>query len=132
MTAVMCCCRWLLVICGKLSYTHTYTHTYTHNTHNNYTCLITENFQATTGERSVTFFWPSPSIVPIGNITGFNISCSPSPPSLPLSFSEAGTHAVRGFSPNTVYNCSLKTHVGQQTIIKDVSIVIRTKEDCKF
>ena len=93
--------------------------------------LLTGNVQVTSGERSVTFSWPPPSIVPVEKITGYNISCSPLPTSLPLSFSESGTHTVWGFSPNTTYNCSLETYSGQQ-MIQTVSLVITTKEDSKF
>ena len=40
-------------------------------------------------------------------VTGYTLTCSPSPSSLPQSLSHTGSIRVTGFSPNTLYSCSL-------------------------
>ena len=91
-----------------------------------------ENFQATAGEREVTFSWSTPSIS--APITGYNLSCSPSPSSLPRSFTLSGMYTMTGFYPNTVYNCSLVSYNSYNTMRSAVIFTTLTSdhEDCKF
>ncbi|CAI8025893.1 Receptor-type tyrosine-protein phosphatase delta [Geodia barretti] len=69
-----------------------------------------EMFRAVAGEREVEFSWsPPPPTQQNGVITSYTLSCSPSPSSLPQSPSSQsfGSLSVTGFSPNTLYSCSL-------------------------
>ena len=66
-----------------------------------------ETFVAEAAERDVTFSWSPPNVtLRNGNIIGYNLSCSPSPSSLPQSFPESGTYTVAHFSPSTTHACS--------------------------
>ena len=64
-----------------------------------------------------------------GVITSYTLSCSPSPSSLPLSPSHSGSLAVAGFSPNTLYSCSLVASNSQGSRPPD-TLSFTTKEDC--
>ena len=82
------------------------------------------------GEREVVFSWSPP--LPIrqnGVITSYILSCSPSPSSLPLSPSHSGSLTVAGFSPNTLYSCSLVASNSQGSGPPD-TLSFTTKEDC--
>ena len=65
-------------------------------------------FKAVAGERHVVFSW-SPHVTDLhGAIDNYTLSCSPSPSSLPQSpSSQSGSLTATGFSPNTLYSCSL-------------------------
>ncbi|CAI8054372.1 hypothetical protein GBAR_LOCUS29676 [Geodia barretti] len=67
-----------------------------------------EMFKAVAGERYVVFSW-SPHVTHLhGAIDNYTLSCSPSPSSLPQSpSSQSGSLTATGFSPNTLYFCSL-------------------------
>ena len=90
----------------------------THCTNSNGLCFSSappgapEMFKASAGERQVNFTWsPPPQTLPSVLITSYTVYCTPSLTSLPLStpttpFSSI-TRVVEGFSPNTVYNCSV-------------------------
>ena len=87
-------------------------------------------FQAVAGEREVDFSWSQPAVaLRNGNITGYTLSCSPLPASLPLTLELPVAH-VDKFSPNTLYNCSVVAHNSQGTG-PTTNIVFNTKEDCK-
>ena len=62
-------------------------------------------FKAVAGEKHVVFFW-SPHVTHLhGAIDNYTLSCSPS---LPQSTSfQSGSLTATGFSPNTLYFCSL-------------------------
>ena len=64
---------------------------------------------AVTGKRQVLFSWSPPPVTQHnGVLTNYTISCSPSPSSLPQSLSHQNTSTtVAGFSPNTLYTCSV-------------------------
>ena len=68
-----------------------------------------EIFEAVAGQRQVVFTWsPLPVTQRNGVITNYTLSCSPSPSTLPQSpSSQSGSLTVTGFSPNTLYSCSL-------------------------
>ena len=67
-----------------------------------------EDFSAEAAERDVTFSWSPPNAtLRNGHITGYNLSCSPSPSSLPQSFPESGTYRVAHYSPSNTGACSL-------------------------
>ena len=88
-------------------------------------------FQAVAGEREVVFSWSPPAVaLRNGNITGYTLSCSPSPASLPLTIAQPGTR-VQNFSPNSTYNCSIVAH-NIQGSGPPINIVFSTMEDCKF
>ncbi|CAI8023704.1 Down syndrome cell adhesion molecule-like protein 1 homolog [Geodia barretti] len=75
-----------------------------------------EMFGAVAGEREVEFSWsPPPPTQQNGVITSYTLSCSPSPSSLPQSPSSqsSGSLSVTGFSPNTLYSCSLTANNSQ-------------------
>ena len=87
-----------------------------------------ENFQASAGEREVTFSWSAPSVST--PVTGYTLSCSPPPSSLPLSFSQSGTHTLARFHPDTSYNCSLVAY-NRYNIGPPATVIVATKEDCE-
>ena len=65
-------------------------------------------FVAVAGEREVMFSWsPPPVTQQNGVISSYTLSCSPSPSSLPQFPTQSGSLTVIGFSPNTLYSCSL-------------------------
>ena len=67
-----------------------------------------EGFEARAGEREIVFSWSLPPVVERnGVITNYTLTCSPSPSSLPQSPTQSGTLTVTGFSPNTLYSCSV-------------------------
>ena len=83
------------------------------------------------GERHVTFSWsPPPVTLRNGNITGYTLSCSPSPASLPLNLSQPGTHLVERFSPDTNYECSVVAYNSPGSG-PPASTHFSTQEDCK-
>ena len=90
-----------------------------------------EDFQATAGERRVTFFWTPPSTA-TPSVHGYTLSCSPSPATLPQSFPQSGSYTVGGFSPDTVYNCSVAAYTSQIIGPPATSTAFTTTEDnCK-
>ena len=66
-------------------------------------------FTSIEGKREVFFSWSPPPVTQHnGVLTSYTLSCSPSPSSLPQSLSiQTTSKTVAGFSPNTVYTCSL-------------------------
>ena len=65
-------------------------------------------FEVLAEQRLVNFSWsPPPPSQQNGIITNYSLSCSPSPSSLPLSFSQSGSYIVGGFTPDTGYTCSV-------------------------
>ena len=42
-----------------------------------------------------------------GNITAYTLSCQPDVVTLPATYSLSGRYSINGFSPATVYNCSV-------------------------
>ena len=86
------------------------------------------NFQAAVGERKVIFSW-SPSNGST-SIIGYNVTCTPSPATLPQSFPQSGAHSVGGFSPQTSYNCSVAAYTSQ-TVGEPATVVFTTDEDSK-
>ena len=66
-------------------------------------------FEAEVGEREVVFTWSPPTTAQQNTraIVNYTLSCSPSPSSLPQTHSQLGSLTVAGFSPNTLYSCSL-------------------------
>ena len=70
-------------------------------------------FEVVAGQRQVHFSWsPPPVTQQNGLITNYNLSCSPSPSSLPQSPSQSGPLTVAGFSPDTSYSCSVVANNG--------------------
>ena len=88
-------------------------------------------FDVIAGQRQVNFSWSPPSLEDQnGIITDYTLSCSPSPSSLPLSFTQSGSFTVPGFSPNTEYSCSVVASNGLGPGPTSV-IVFSTQKDCK-
>ena len=90
-------------------------------------------FGAVAGEREVKFSWsPPPPTQQNGVITSYTLSCSPSPSSLPQSPSSqsSGSLSVAGFSPNTLYSCSLTAENSQGS--GPPAVVTFTTKDCKL
>ena len=90
--------------------------------------FFSEIFEVVAGQRQVNFTW-SPALVTINNTvtTNYTLYCSPSIPSLPLSLTHAGSFIVTGFTPNTVYSCSIvasDSHASQNK-------TFTTQQDCK-
>lgn len=72
------------------------------------------NLQANAGEREVTLSWSLPDVtLRNGNVTGYTVTCSPSPTSPPQSFTQSGAHVVGGLSPGSMYNCSVVANNSQ-------------------
>ena len=91
-------------------------------------------FWTVAGEREVEFSWsPPPPTQQNEVITSYNLSCSPSPSSLPQSPSSqsSGSLSVAGFSPNTLYSCSLTADNSQGSGPPAV-VTFSTEEDCKL
>ena len=90
--------------------------------------VVSEIFEAIPGQRQVNFTWP-PSLVTRNNtlITNYTLYCYPSILSLPLSLTHAGSFIVTGFTPDTVYSCSIvasDSHASQNK-------TFTTHQDCK-
>ena len=80
-------------------------------------------------KRKVSISW-SPPIVHVSTpITGYTLSCSPSPATLPQSFPQSGTYTVAGLTPDTTYNCSLVAYNNHNTGPSAVA-TFATKDDC--
>ena len=90
-------------------------------------------FRAVAGEREVEFSWSPPAPTQQnGVITSYPLSCSPSPSSLPQSpSSQSGSLTATGFSPNTLYSCSLTAENSQGSGPPAV-VTFTTEEDCKL
>ena len=90
--------------------------------------VVPEIFEAIPGQRQVNFTW-SPALVKRNNtlITNYTLYCYPSIPSLPLSLTHAGSFIVTGFTPDTVYSCSV---VASDTLISQ-NMTFTTQQDCK-
>ena len=73
---------------------------------------------------------PPPVTERNGIITNYTLSCSPSPPSLPQSTSQSESLIVNGFSPNTLYSCSVVATISQRSGPPS-TISFTTPEDCK-
>ena len=90
-----------------------------------------DTFSAEAGERQVVFFWcpPNDDTSCTAPAPSFSLSCHPSSsPSSSLSLtSDVGTNTLTGFSPTTLYNCSVSVH---NQILRNISFT--TSEDCKF
>ena len=59
---------------------------------------------------TLSFFWnPPPEETQNGVITSYTLSCQPEQalPSLPVTYTAAGTYVISGFSAATLYNCSV-------------------------
>ena len=88
---------------------------------------------AVAGKRQVLFSWsPLPVTQHNGVLTNYTISCSPSPSSLPQSlFHHQNTSTtVAGFSPNTLYTCSVAAW-NTQGSGPPAYTTFTTVEDCK-
>ena len=92
-----------------------------------------EKFEAVAGQRQVVFTWSPPPVTQRnGVITNYTLSCSPSPSSLPQSpSSQSVSLTVTGFSPNTLYSCSLVA-TNSQGSGPPSNISFTTLEDCKI
>ena len=88
-----------------------------------------EMFVADAGQRQVTFSWSPPHMTQL--ITSYNLSCSPSPSSLPQSPSQAGPLTVAGFSPDSSYSC-LVVATNSQGSGPPAHITFMTLQDCKY
>ena len=89
-------------------------------------------FDRSAGERQVTFSWSPPLLSQQNGVTtNYTLSCSPSPSSLPLTTSRAGSFTVGGFIPNTSYSCSIVAHTGLG-FGPPSYISFTTLEDCKI
>ena len=77
----------------------------------------------------MTFSWSAPRMS--APITSYNLSCSPSPSSLPRSFTLSGTYTLTGFYPETSYVCSLVAYNGLSAGPMTY-VAFTTKEDCKL
>ncbi|CAI8044499.1 hypothetical protein GBAR_LOCUS24676 [Geodia barretti] len=88
---------------------------------------------AVPGEREVVFSWSPPPVTQRnGVITGYTISCSPSPSSLPHSTSsEVTSLRLAGFSPGTSYSCSLVASNSQGSG-PPANSSFKTKEDNSY
>ena len=93
---------------------------------------VPEEFEAEAGQRQVVFTWsPPPATQHSGSITNYTLSCSPSPSSLPQSpSSQSGSLTATGFSPNTLYSCSLTANNNRGTGPQAMTS-FTTLEDCK-
>ena len=91
-----------------------------------------EVFEADADQRRVVFTWSPPPVTQHnGIITNYTLSCSPSPSSLPLSTSsQSESLIVTGFSPNTLYSCSVMATISQRSGPPS-TISFTTPEDCK-
>ena len=90
-------------------------------------------FGAVAGEREVEFSWsPPPPTQQNGVIISYTLSCSPSPTSLHQSPSShsSGSLSVAGFSPNTLYSCSMTAENSQGSGPPAVA-TFTTQQDCK-
>lgn len=87
-------------------------------------------FQAIAGQRQVTFSWSPPPFFP--GVTGYTLTCVPSPTTLPLSSSQSGSFTVGGFTPNTFYSCSVVANYNDTDQGRPANLFFTTLEDCKI
>ena len=94
--------------------------------------VVPETFEPVAGQRQVNFTW-SPSLITRNNTvtTNYTLYCSPFTSSLPLSLTHAGSFIVTGFTPNTVYKCSLMAS-NELVCAPSLNITFTTKQDCKY
>ena len=93
-----------------------------------------EMFEAVPGERRVVFSWSPPPITQQnGPLTSYTLSCSPSPPSQPLTIPPESRPSltVTGLSPNTDYTCSVTADNSRGSGPSE-NLAFRTVDDCKF
>ena len=91
-----------------------------------------EMFERVTGQRQVEFSWSPPPVTQRnGVITSYTLSCSPSPSSLPLFPSQSGPLIVTGFSPNTLYSCSVVA-TNSQGSGPPATTTFTTQQDCNL
>ena len=89
-----------------------------------------EMFVAVAGVREVVFTWSPPPPTQLNRIiTNYNLSCSPPPSSTPPFFSLSLSLTVAGFSPNTLYSCSVMA-INRQGAGPLTSVSFTTKPDC--
>ena len=89
-----------------------------------------EMFEAEVGQREVSFSWSPPPVTQRnGVITSYNLSCSPSPSSLPHQ-TPSGPLTVAGFTPDTAYSCSLVA-TNSQGSGPSTTTSFTTQQDCK-
>ena len=89
-------------------------------------------FDGSAGERQVTFSWSPPLLSQQNGVTtNYTLSCSPSPSSLPLTTSRAGSLTVGGFTPNTSYSCFIVAQA-RFSFGPPSYISFMTLEDCKI
>ena len=91
---------------------------------------IPEGFIVVVGQRQVTFSWSPPPLANSGTTTSYALSCSPSPPSLPLTTSQSGPLTVDGFTPNTDYTCHVVAAIDMVSG-PPANHIFRTLEDSK-
>ena len=93
-----------------------------------------EMFEAVPGERVVEFSWSPPPITQRnGPLTSYNISCSPSLPSQPLTIPAESrpSFTVTGLTPNTDYTCSVTADNSRGSGPPENG-TFTTMEDCKI
>ena len=89
-----------------------------------------EMFKGEVGQREVMFSWSPPPVTQRnGVITSYNLSCSPSPSSLPHQ-TPSGPLTVAGFTPDTAYSCSLVA-TNSQGSGPPATTSFTTQQDCK-
>ena len=93
---------------------------------------VPEEFEVEAGQRQVVFTWsPPPATQHSESITNYTLSCSPSPSFLPQPpSSQSGSLTATGFSPNTLYSCSLTANNNRGTGPPAITS-FTTLEDCK-
>ena len=92
------------------------------------------NFTVTPGARSMTFSWAPPNATQRnGMITGYSLSCTPQTAGgdITMQYTQDGTFPLEGFTPATMYSCSIfaSNSQGNGPV---ASMIIITLEDCKF
>ena len=92
------------------------------------------NFTVTPEARNMTFAWAPPNAAQRnGVITGYSLSCAPQTGmgSITMQYTQAGTSTLEGFTPATVYSCSIfaSNRQGDGPV---ASRTIPTRDDGKF
>jgi len=92
------------------------------------------NFVVFPGARSITFSWAPPNPTERnGVITVYSVSCTPQTgvESISMQYTQAGTFSLEGFTPATMYSCSIfaSNRQGDGPV---ASKIIHTQNDGKF
>ena len=88
-----------------------------------------ENFRAKAAQREVEFSWSRPKVT--APISSYTLSCDPSPGTLPLTVTEAGTHRIKEFYPDYFYWCSVVANYGSSVSGPPATTDVCTEEDRK-